>query len=263
MATKTTKTKKTTKKYTEEQKRFYKFYKEQLSKNTLDTYLEIIGWVVNKGEGFVITSMSRSRQVKSVIKKAEAAGIELEYKGNTEGKKNKNTVTEIADKVLTDDQFETLMAGVPNTPKGRELVKAARISINTGLRLSEVLSIEPTAITYKTTKQGKEVIKIRVTGKGSKKRDVYLPITQKSLVDGFDKFNISDKYCQMAIKRAAVKNGLKNITFHAFRHTYASNLVNNKNLHLAYVQRLLGHADVKTTQIYVHVSDDELAEALA
>jgi len=49
----------------------------------------------------------------------------------------------------------------------------------------------------------------------------------------------------------------KSASPHLFRHTFASKLVNNE-LDIRYVQRLLGHASVTTTQIYTHVSMDKL-----
>ena len=54
---------------------------------------------------------------------------------------------------------------------------------------------------------------------------------------------------------------IKNIHPHSFRHTFATDLYRNtKNLRLA--QKALGYADISTTQIYSHIVDDELEDAL-
>ena len=64
------------------------------------------------------------------------------------------------------------------------------------------------------------------------------------------------------IQTYAVKAGIdKRISTHTLRHTFASDLLREtKNLRI--VQKALGHADISTTQIYTHIVDDELEQAL-
>lgn len=57
------------------------------------------------------------------------------------------------------------------------------------------------------------------------------------------------------------KIALKNVTLHTLRHTYASHLV-MKGVPLATVKELLGHADIKTTMIYSHLSPEHLKDAV-
>jgi Site-specific recombinase XerD len=60
-----------------------------------------------------------------------------------------------------------------------------------------------------------------------------------------------------AVRRA----GIKNASPHTLRHTFASHLVMN-GVDLTTVQDFLGHRDIKTTQIYAHVSAEHKAAAV-
>ncbi len=44
---------------------------------------------------------------------------------------------------------------------------------------------------------------------------------------------------------------------HTFRHSYATHLLEN-GVNIRVVQELMGHADVKTTEIYTHVMEKDL-----
>ena len=60
-------------------------------------------------------------------------------------------------------------------------------------------------------------------------------------------------------KKAGIEN--KDISPHTFRHTFASDLLRATN-NLRKVQKALGHSDISTTQIYTHIVDEELEEAM-
>ena len=60
------------------------------------------------------------------------------------------------------------------------------------------------------------------------------------------------------LKTAARKAGIeKTVTPHKFRHTYATHLLED-GVDTRFIQELMGHASIKTTQIYSHVTDKNI-----
>jgi site-specific recombinase XerD len=62
-----------------------------------------------------------------------------------------------------------------------------------------------------------------------------------------------------AVKRAGLAS--KNVTVHTLRHTFAT-LMLGRGVDLVSIQRLLGHASLDTTSIYLHVGADDLRNAV-
>lgn len=63
---------------------------------------------------------------------------------------------------------------------------------------------------------------------------------------------------QKAVKTAVKKAGIdKRATVHTLRHSFATHMLEN-GINIRVLQELLGHADVKTTEIYTHVMRKDL-----
>lgn len=142
--------------------------------------------------------------------------------------------------------------------------------IFTGGRISEILNLKISDIDYSNST-------IRIIGKGNKTRIIpalkfimdkishYNDNFRKKLVkkssEEFNLFpNISRNNFWYRISNYAKKAGLnKKVYPHIFRHSLATTMLNN-GANLRYVQELLGHSSIKTTEIYTHISKKKLKE---
>lgn len=132
-----------------------------------------------------------------------------------------------------------------------------------GLRVSELCNLKIEDINF-------TALHLKVLGKGSKERIVpfseelasYLTLylqRREKIVNPFvfvhqNGKRVSRQYLFLEIKKYALEKGIKkNIHPHLFRHTFATNLLEN-GANLRQVQALLGHKNIETTEIYTHVS---------
>lgn len=135
-----------------------------------------------------------------------------------------------------------------------------------GLRVSELINIKINDID-----NNRMVINIRKS-KGNKDRQVqltnqilellrkyykkYLPVNY--LIVGQNGGKYSTTSIQKIIKNSALKAKIyKKVTPHTLRHSFATHLLEN-GTDIRYIQTILGHSDIKTTQIYTHVSNAHL-----
>lgn len=137
-----------------------------------------------------------------------------------------------------------------------------------GLRVSEIVNLKIGDI------DGQRMQVLVSRGKGKKDRYVNLPETilkelrlydaayhpQKYLFEGQYGGAYAVRSAQLVFKDAMQKAGIKkNIGIHGLRHSYATHLL-ELGTDISLIQKLLGHNDIKTTQIYTHVSQRDLAK---
>jgi site-specific recombinase XerD len=71
--------------------------------------------------------------------------------------------------------------------------------------------------------------------------------------------HISSRTLQKVFKEQAERAGIKkNATFHSIRHSYATHMLET-GVDIRFIQEFLGHSDIKTTQIYLSVSTQSMA----
>ena len=161
---------------------------------------------------------------------------------------------------LTMDELNTLVA----TPCPIPLLKrAALFSALTGLRFSDIEKLSWNEV---ETIDNNHVLKFKQKKTGGIET---LPISQqavdllgeRSQVKPFDGL-FYDTRVRNNIKKWITAAGIsRNITFHSFRHTFAT-LQLSAGTDIYTVSKLLGHKAVATTQIYAHVLDEAKREAV-
>ncbi len=143
-------------------------------------------------------------------------------------------------------------------------------AIHTGMRLGELLQLEWQDIDFENEK-------IQVAHDGRRhtksKKTRYLPINQELLhvlknhketqkaQDGDRIFPVSSSEPREHIYGAYEKAGIKGACIHTLRHTFASQMVMH-GVDLYTTSKLLGHTDIKTTQVYAHLAQDHLKMAM-
>ena len=71
--------------------------------------------------------------------------------------------------------------------------------------------------------------------------------------------HVMESGLQKAVKRAARRAGIdKRVTCHTLRHSFATTMLENW-INIRVLQELMGHADVKTTELYTHVMDKDIS----
>ena len=161
--------------------------------------------------------------------------------------------------VLTKDEIKSLIEAA-QTRKSKLIIK---FLYSTGLRVSELVNIKPEDLNLE------EKTGIVRHGKGKKDRNIILP---ESLINEIREYiekyqnhylfskdkPLTTRNIQKIIKLAAKKAQInKKVTPHTLRHSYATHLL-EQGTDIRLIQTLLGHENLNTTQIYTHVSTEEL-----
>jgi integrase/recombinase XerD len=169
-----------------------------------------------------------------------------------------------------------LLIRTPDTAssQGKRNYAMLELLYATGLRVSELVQIKTRQVDF-------EIGCVTVTGKGSKERVVPMGLPAANAVldyvkyvrpaflkdprvgavflSRFGKAMSRQAFWKIVKKTAALAGIIKEISPHTLRHSFATHLVQN-DADLRWVQLMLGHSDISTTEIYTHVAQHRLKQ---
>ncbi len=195
-------------------------------------------------------------------------------------------------KHLTLEQSLELLSNIDTPDQKRDYCMIVFL-INCGMRLSELVGINTSDIRCTHDLDGKEIYSLKVLGKGSKERIVYLnnacvdayidyiaptitdekerqengnrPLSAKTDALFLSKrgTRISNRRVQQIVEQSFKSCGLDNmgLSVHKLRHT-AATLMYQNGVDVRVLKDVLGHENLNTTQIYTHVSNEQMKKAM-
>lgn len=241
---------------------------------TVFEYLNYIGAVRNNSPN------TRSRKVSSLrtffkYLTNKVMLLETNPIAELELPKTKKTMP----KYLTLEQSLELLNAVDGDHKERDYC-IITLFLNCGMRLSELVSINLSDIRRGNQQ---EMASINITGKGNKERLVYLNDACMRSIDAYlqvrphdgvidknalflsnRKRRISPKTVQHMVNQNLEKIGLggPGYSVHKLRHTAATLMYQYGDVDIRVLKDILGHENLGTTQIYTHVSNKQMADAV-
>ncbi len=178
-------------------------------------------------------------------------------------------------KYLTLEESIQLLNSV-TPPNDRRDYAILTLFLNCGMRVSELAGISLKDIDPAITK-------LTVTGKGSKQRVVYLndacrnalqaylkvrptdikPNDRDALFISRNRNRLSVQMIQTMVYKRLKQAGLegREMSVHKLRHTAATLMYQYGHTDVRVLKDILGHEDLSTTQIYTHISDEQMQKA--
>lgn len=177
---------------------------------------------------------------------------------------------------LEDEEIDQLLTAPDGSLNGLRDRALLSLLASSGLRVSELVSLRINAINLSRRE-------FSIKGKGRKVRAVFFSDNAADQLQAYlaarkdaspyllirhskdprkdsDALPLSARSVQRILSRYAVTVGItKPVTPHKLRHSFATRLL-RRGADLRTVQALLGHSSIATTQVYTHVTDENLRE---
>lgn len=241
-------------------------------------------------EFLMFTANERGNSAASRARKLSAIKALFKYLVATERLMEKNPAVDIEapkkkstlPKYLSQEESISLLTSVAGDSDSKYRERnfcIITLFLNCGMRLSELCGINLSDI-------DRELRSLRVLGKGSKERLVYLNDACKEAIAAYlvvrardhdhikDKNalflsrlgkRISNKTVQWVVYKYLEAAGLeyKHFSTHKLRHTAATLMYQEGGVDVLALKEILGHSQLSTTQIYTHVNNKQLEEAVS
>ncbi|WP_249548464.1 tyrosine recombinase [Anaplasma phagocytophilum] len=171
--------------------------------------------------------------------------------------------------------------------EGKRLYAIVNILYSSGIRISELIHLGFFEIDAMLHEHVGDIGYIIIKGKGNRERLVllnevamdsiraYLEV-RKCFITGENtesrwlfpgaKYDqcISRQRVGQLLKELAISAGIdpEKVSPHKFRHSFATHLLNNGS-NIVFIQKMLGHVNLSTTQVYTHVASEQLRDVLS
>lgn len=251
---------------------------DTIAKITLDDIHAYLFYLKNN---FQSKAATRSRKVASIrvffnYLSSKAGLIDKNPAQNLETPKQEKRVP----KYLSLDDSRKLLEAAGNIDDRNKERDFAIITLflNCGMRLSELVGINLKNINFNDCK-------MTVIGKGNKERTIYLNKACMNAINNYiavrprdgvksdsrdalflseRKERISNRTVQYIVKQELYRAGLdtNKYSVHKLRHTAATLMYQYGNVDIRALQELLGHESISTTEIYTHVANEQVRNAV-
>ena len=246
---------------------------------TQKNIIEYLLFVGQERENSTTTRMRKLSALRSFFKYAHTREhiIDVNPTADIDAPKKATTLP----KYLTVEEAVTLMDTVHSDTASKTRVRDYAIIVlflNTGMRLSELVGLNLESI-------DPEITMVKVLGKGSKERIIYLNKAARSALVAYLRVRldpkhvktssnavflsgrenrISNKTVQWMVQKYLQMAGLgaKKLSVHKLRHTAATLMYQSGKVDIRVLKDILGHEQLNTTQIYTHVVNRNIEEAV-
>ena len=179
-------------------------------------------------------------------------------------------------KYLTLDESKKLLSSIDGKYSVRDYC-IVTLFLNCGMRVSELVGIDLSDVS-------RDITTVNVTGKGSKERMIYLNDACRIAIEEYlavrpkdiktndrnalfisrNKNRISVQAVQTLIYKHLRAAGLenRNMSVHKLRHTAATLMYQHGKTDVRVLKDILGHEQLSTTQIYTHVNNEMIRDAV-
>lgn len=239
-------------------------------------------------EFLMYTASVRDNQPKARARKLSSIKGFYRYLTNTIHQLERNPAIDISSptikpslpKYLSIEESVSLLEAIQNDPECRTRERdyaIVTLFLNCGMRLSELVGINIGDL-------DSELRSVRVLGKGAKERVIYLNDACRAALRDYLRVRrqdteakdpnalflsrlhrrISNKTVQWLVYKYLGEAGLsyKHYSTHKLRHTAATLMYQTGEVDVRVLKDILGHEQLNTTQIYTHVSDAHMENAM-
>jgi len=236
---------------------------------------EMMAWISDLG----ISARSQARIISGIKSFFFYLLLDDEIKNDPSELLEQPKIGKKLPEVLSIEEIDQLKAAIDmSKQEGHRNRAIIETLYSCGLRVSELINLKISNLYF-------DEGFVRVIGKGNKERlvpispsvikeiTIYLDLVRvhQDIKPGHEDFVfLNRRGAQLTrvmiftiIKNLAEEIGLnKNISPHTFRHSFATHLVEG-GANLRAIQEMLGHESISTTEIYTHLSDEMLKEAIS